>query len=73
MGPALPARDESRVGFGEIEPDRGDRVSSPTTRAAIGLILRGGAGFLDQSRCAARGFCRGEREGVLPWLVMAAG
>ena len=52
------------VGFGLIEPDRGDRVSSPTTRAAIGLILRGAAGFLDQSRCAAVAFASGEREGV---------
>ena len=43
--------DTSRAGFGLTEPDRGDRVSRPTTRAAIGLILRGGGGFFwDQSR-----------------------
>ena len=47
-----------------MEADRGDRVSSPTTRAAIGLMLRGGAGFFwDQSRCAAVAFASGEREG----------
>ena len=54
----------SRAGFGETLPDRGDRVSSPTTRAAIGLMLRGGAGFLDQSRCTAVAFASGEREGA---------
>jgi hypothetical protein len=42
--------DTSRAGFGLTEPDRGDRVSRPTTRAAIGLMLRGAAGFWDQSR-----------------------
>ena len=42
--------DTSRAGFGLTLPDRGDRVSSPTTLAAIGLILRGGAGLEDQSR-----------------------
>ena len=63
MGPALPARDESRR-LGGLT-DRGDRVSSPTTRAAIGLMLRGGGGFFwDQSRCAAVAFASGEREGA---------
>ena len=54
----------SRAGFGETLPDRGDRVSSATTLAAIGLILRGGCGFLVQSRCAAVAFASGEREGA---------
>ena len=57
----------SRAGFGETEPVRGDRVSSATTLAAIGLILRGGCGFLlDQSRWwrAAVAFASGEREGA---------
>ena len=40
----------SLAGFGETLPDRGDRVSSPTTLAAIGLMFLGGAGFWDQSR-----------------------
>ena len=41
----------SRAGFGETLADRGDRVSRPTTRAAIGEMLRGGGGFFwDQSR-----------------------
>ena len=56
--------DTSLVGFGEMLPDRGDRVSSATTRAAMGLILRGGCGFLVQSRCAAVAFASGEREGA---------
>ena len=47
-----------------MEPDRGDRVSSATTLAAIGDMLRGAAGFLDQSRCAAVAFASGEREGA---------
>jgi len=59
----------SLVGFGETLADRGDRVSSATTRAAIGLMLRGGCGFLVQSRCAAVAFASGEREGA----SMAAG
>ena len=57
----------SLVGFGETLADRGDRVSSPTTRAAIGLMLRGGCGFFrDQSRWwrAAVAFASGEREGA---------
>jgi len=55
----------SRAGFGETLPLRGDRVSRPTTLAAIGLILRGGCGFFwDQSRCAAVAFASGEREGA---------
>ena len=54
----------SLAGFGETLPDRGDRVSRPTTLAAIGLMLRGGAGFRDQSRCAAVAFASGEREGA---------
>ena len=57
----------SRAGFGLMEADRGDRVSSPTTLAAIGLILRGGWGFFwDQSRWwrAAVAFASGEREGA---------
>ena len=53
----------SRAGFGLTEPDRGDRVSSATTLAAIGLILRRGCGFLVQSR-AAVAFASGEREGA---------
>ena len=61
--------DTSLAGFGLTEADRGDRVSSPTTRAAIGLMLRGGCGFLVQSRCAAVAFASGEREGA----SMAAG
>ena len=56
--------DTSLAGFGETLPDRGDRVSRPTTLAAIGLMLRGGAGFRDQSRCAAVAFASGEREGA---------
>jgi len=56
--------DTSLAGFGETLPLRGDRVSSPTTLAAIGLILRGGCGFLVQSRCAAVAFASGEREGA---------
>ena len=54
----------SLVGFGLMEPDRGDRVSSPTTLAAMGEMLRGGCGFLVQSRCAAVAFASGEREGA---------
>ena len=50
------------AGFGLTELLR--RVSSATTRAAIGLTLRGGAGFRDQSRCAAVAFASGEREGA---------
>ena len=53
----------NRAGFGETLPDRGDRVSSPTTLAAIGDIFLGGAGFRDQSRCTAVAFASGEREG----------
>ena len=59
--------DTSLVGFGETLADRGDRVSSPTTLAAIGDMLRGAAGFLwDQSRWwrAAVAFASGEREGA---------
>ena len=59
--------DTSLVGFGLMEPDRGDRVSSATTRAAIGDMLRGGCGFFwDQSRWwrAAVAFASGEREGA---------
>ena len=57
----------SRAGFGETLPDRGDRVSSATTRAAMGDIFLGGAGFLwDQSRWwrAAVAFASGERDGA---------
>ena len=57
--------DTSRAGFGLTELLR--RVSSPTTRAAIGEMLRGGAGFFwDQSRWwrAAVAFASGEREGA---------
>ena len=57
----------SRAGFGETLADRGDRVSRPTTRAAIGEMLRGGGGFFwDQSRWwrAAVAFASGEREGA---------
>ena len=54
----------SRAGFGLTEPDRGDRVSSPTTRAAMGDMFRGGCGFLVQSRCAAVALASGEREGA---------
>ena len=57
----------SLVGFGLMEPDRGDRVSSATTLAAMGDIFLGGAGFLwDQSRWwrAAVAFASGEREGA---------
>ena len=57
----------SLVGFGETLADRGDRVSSPTTLAAIGLIFLGGCGFFwDQSRWwrAAVAFASGEREGA---------
>ena len=46
-----------------MEADRGGRVSSATTLAAIGLILRRGCGFLVQSR-AAVAFASGEREGA---------
>ena len=56
--------DTSRAGFGETEADRGDRVSRPTTLAAMGDMFRGGAGFRDQSRCAAVAFASGEREGA---------
>ena len=56
--------DTNLAGFGLTEPARGDRVSSATTRAAMGLILRGGCGFLVQSRCAAVAFASGEREGA---------
>ena len=56
--------DTSRAGFGLTLPDRGDRVSSPTTRAAMGDMFRGGCGFLVQSRCAAVAFASGEREGA---------
>ena len=54
----------SLAGFGLMEADRGDRVSSATTLAAIGDTLRGGCGFLVQSRCAAVAFASGEREGA---------
>ena len=54
----------NRAGFGETLPDRGDRVSSATTLAAMGDMFRGGAGFRDQSRCAAVAFASGEREGA---------
>jgi len=54
----------SRAGFGETLQDRGDRVSSATTRAAMGDTLRGAAGFRDQSRFAAVAFASGEREGA---------
>ena len=56
----------SRAGFGLTDPDRGDRVSSPTTLAAIGEILRGGAG-LDQSRWwrVAVARARGLRSGCI--------
>ena len=57
----------SRAGFGETEADRGDRVSSPTTLAAMGDMFLGGAGFFwDQSRWwrAAVAFASGEREGA---------
>ena len=57
--------DTSRAGFGLTELLR--RVSSPTTRAAIGEMLRGGGGFFwDQSRWwrAAVAFASGEREGA---------
>ena len=54
----------SLAGFGLTEPDLGDRVSSATTRAAMGETLRGGCGFLVQSRCAAVAFASGEREGA---------
>ena len=57
----------SRAGFGETLPDRGDRVSSATTRAAMGDIFLGGCGFFwDQSRWwrAAVAFASGEREGA---------
>jgi len=59
--------DTSRTGFGLTEPDRGDRVSRPTTLAAIGLMFLGGRGFFwDQSRWwrAAVAFASGEREGA---------
>ena len=61
--------DTSLVGFGLTELLRGDRVSSATTLAAMGDMLRGGCGFLVQSRCAAVAFASGEREGA----SMAAG
>ena len=57
----------SLAGFGLTEADRGDRVSSPTTLAAMGDMLRGGGGFFwDQSRWwrAAVAFASGEREGA---------
>ena len=57
--------DTNLAGFGLTELLR--RVSSPTTRAAIGEMLRGGAGFFwDQSRWwrAAVAFASGEREGA---------
>ena len=55
--------DTNLAGFGLTELLR--RVSSPTTRAAIGEMLRGGGGFFwDQSRCAAVAFASGEREGA---------
>ena len=56
--------DTSRAGFGLTLPDRGDRVSSATTRAAMGETLRGAAGFRDQSRFAAVAFASGQREGA---------
>ena len=64
--------DTSLAGFGLTLPDRGDRVSSATTRAAMGDMLRGAWGFFwDQSRWwrAAVAFASGEREGA----SMAAG
>ena len=57
----------SRAGFGLTLLDRGDRVSSATTLAAIGDTLRGCGGFFwDQSRWwrAAVAFASGEREGA---------
>ena len=57
--------DTNLAGFGLTELLR--RVSSPTTRAAIGEMLRGGCGFFwDQSRWwrAAVAFASGEREGA---------
>ena len=57
----------SRAGFGETLADLGDRVSSATTRAAMGEMFRGGCGFFwDQSRWwrAAVAFASGEREGA---------
>ena len=57
--------DTNLAGFGLTELLR--RVSSPTTRAAIGEMLRGGGGFFwDQSRWwrAAVAFASGEREGA---------
>ena len=59
--------DTSLAGFGETLPLRGDRVSSPTTLAAIGEMFLGGCGFFwDQSRWwrAAVAFASGEREGA---------
>ena len=59
--------DTSLVGFGLTLADRGDRVSSATTRAAMGDIFLGGCGFFwDQSRWwrAAVAFASGEREGA---------
>jgi hypothetical protein len=65
--------DTSRAGFGLTLPDRGDRVSSPTTLAAIGLILRGGCGFWDQSRWWRVAVARasGLRSGCIGWLFLA--
>ena len=69
--------DTNLAGFGETEPDRGDRVSSPTTLAAMGEMLRGGAGFLDQSRwwrvavARARGLRSGCMVSVLLLSVLA--
>ena len=58
--------DTNLAGFGLTELLR--RVSSPTTRAAIGEMLRGGAGFFwDQSRwwrVAAVARASGLREGA---------
>ena len=69
--------DTSRAGFGLTLPDRGDRVSSPTTLAAIGDMLRGGCGFWDQSRwwrVAAVARASGLREGAsCIWLVVNFG
>ena len=61
--------DTSLVGFGLTELLRGDRVSSATTLAAMGDMLRGGCGFLVQSRCAAVAFASGEREGASCCMV----
>ena len=65
--------DTSRAGFGLTLPDRGDRVSRPTTLAAIGDMLRGGGGFFwDQSRwwrVAAVARASGLREGASGCMV----